>query len=155
MTICFLIKEGKYVCLAEKKRGFRQGKINGYGGKVEPGETVDEAAVREVLEESGLLNVQIIKKGIVNFVDPEVTHICHIYIAQNWEGEVQETDEMKPEWYEIDKIPFDRMGPADKTWVPHVLQGHNIQANFYYDKDNTITKQKIEVTTTAIKGEFE
>ncbi len=42
----------KEVLLGMKKRGFGQGKWNGFGGKVEPGETVEAAALRELEEES-------------------------------------------------------------------------------------------------------
>ena len=34
--------------LGQKKRGFGEGYYNGFGGKVEPGETVAQAAAREV-----------------------------------------------------------------------------------------------------------
>jgi 8-oxo-dGTP pyrophosphatase MutT (NUDIX family) len=37
-----------------KKRGFGNGKYNGFGGKVENGETIQQAAIRETIEESGL-----------------------------------------------------------------------------------------------------
>lgn len=41
------------VLLGYKKRGFGEGKWNGFGGKLEPGETVAEAALREMKEVSG------------------------------------------------------------------------------------------------------
>ena len=38
-----------------KKRGFGVGKINGVGGKVGKGETIETAAVREAHEEVGVI----------------------------------------------------------------------------------------------------
>ncbi len=49
-TLCFLMREGE-ILLARKKREFAQGKINGVGGKVNDGESVEEAAIRETREE--------------------------------------------------------------------------------------------------------
>ena len=49
-----LLREDNRVLLGMKKRGFGAGKWNGFGGKLEPGETVVEAAAREVQEECGL-----------------------------------------------------------------------------------------------------
>ncbi len=37
-----------------KKRGFGIGKWNGFGGKIEAGETIEAAAIRELFEESAL-----------------------------------------------------------------------------------------------------
>jgi 8-oxo-dGTP pyrophosphatase MutT (NUDIX family) len=37
-----------------KKRGFGHGKYNGFGGKVEKSETISQAAIREMYEESGI-----------------------------------------------------------------------------------------------------
>ena len=47
-TLCFTFKDSswKQVLLGMKKRGFGAGRYNGFGGKVEPGETVKEAAIR-------------------------------------------------------------------------------------------------------------
>jgi 8-oxo-dGTP diphosphatase/2-hydroxy-dATP diphosphatase len=42
------------ILLGMKKRGFGMGKWNGFGGKVEPAETVEDAALRELEEEAGL-----------------------------------------------------------------------------------------------------
>ncbi len=45
----------KKVLLGMKKRGMGQGKWNGFGGKLKPGETIEECALRELEEESGLI----------------------------------------------------------------------------------------------------
>jgi len=52
-TLC-LIHQHPKILLGMKKRGFGQGRWNGFGGKVAPEETVLEAAKREMLEEAGL-----------------------------------------------------------------------------------------------------
>lgn len=43
-----IVNQGGRVLLGEKKRGFGEGYFNGFGGKVEAGETVQQAAIREV-----------------------------------------------------------------------------------------------------------
>ena len=56
----FREEEGeRQLLLGRKKRGFGEGKWNGFGGKLEPGETVEEAAVRELQEESGVTATQL------------------------------------------------------------------------------------------------
>ena len=57
-TLVFLIKKNNGsitdICLAMKKRGFGKGRWNGVGGKVEAGETIEAAAMREAREEIGV-----------------------------------------------------------------------------------------------------
>ena len=55
-TLCFILKNDQ-ILLIRKKRGIGKGKINGPGGKVDPGETFLEAAVRETREEVGVTPV--------------------------------------------------------------------------------------------------
>ena len=45
LTLAF-IRDGDRLLLGMKKRGFGAGKWNGFGGKVDPGETILQGAVR-------------------------------------------------------------------------------------------------------------
>lgn len=51
--LCTLVlpNRGRQYLLGLKKRGFGEGKYNGFGGKVEQGETIRQAAIRELQEE--------------------------------------------------------------------------------------------------------
>ena len=48
-TLTFVF-DGSEVLLIEKKRGLGAGKVNAPGGRLEPGESITECAVREVRE---------------------------------------------------------------------------------------------------------
>lgn len=141
MTLVFLIKDNK-VCLAEKKRGFRSGFLNGYGGKLEENESAQAAAIRELFEESEVTEPVLESKGLIYFHDFDVTHKVHIYTCNTWRGDPIETEEMKPFWFEIKKVPIERMGQADKIWLPRLLDDYMINARFYYDENNFLYKIK-------------
>ena len=49
-TLMFIL-EGEEILLIRKLRGIGAGKVNGPGGKIDPGESPLEAAVRETREE--------------------------------------------------------------------------------------------------------
>jgi len=121
VTLLFLRRDGQ-ILLAMKKRGFGVGKWNGAGGKVEAGETYEQAAVRECQEEVGVTPDVLYKVGELHFFDlPDVEHYCHVYTTTDWEGEPRETEEMRPQWFSETDIPFDSMWPDDKLWMPLML----------------------------------
>jgi len=121
VTLLFLRRDGQ-ILLAMKKRGFGIGKWNGVGGKVEPNETYEQAAIRECQEEADVTPRLLHKAGELHFFDlPDVEHYCHIYISAQWEGEPHETEEMRPQWFSETDIPFGDMWPDDKFWIPLML----------------------------------
>ena len=54
ITTLVLVHQGEKVLLGMKKRGFGQGRWNGFGGKLHEGETIEQAAKRETFEEAGV-----------------------------------------------------------------------------------------------------
>lgn len=139
VTLCFLInKPNSKILLAMKKRGFGVGKINGVGGKVNGGEDIKSAAAREVEEEIGVkINPnQLIEAGSVKFFfndAPDWNQHMHIFLAENWEGDPGESEEMKPDWHNFNEIPFEKMWIDDKHWLPLVLAGKKISGSFYFN----------------------
>ena len=126
-TLCYIVKEGR-VLLIHKKRGIGAGKINGPGGKVDPGETPLAAAIRETLEETLVtpLNPQL--RGELRFrFSPEVVLHCYVYLAGDCSGTPGETDEALPEWFDTDALPFDRMWEDDRHWLPLLLGGKHFK----------------------------
>ena len=107
-TLLHIIKDGK-ILLAEKKRGFGVGLFNGVGGKLEPGETVEQAMIRETQEEINVTPINYKKVAVINFDmfhkgEPTLEEM-HVYIANDFIGTPDETEEMKPQWFDMDKIP--------------------------------------------------
>ena len=108
MTLC-IIHKGDKVLLGMKKRGFGQGKWNGFGGKVVPGETVEGAAKRELFEECGLVAKKIEKIGAIDFSwdkKPEILEV-NIFKVSDFKGQLRESEEMKPEWFLVKNIPYE------------------------------------------------
>ncbi len=149
LTLC-LIHQHPQVLLGLKKRGFGEGRWNGFGGKLEENETIEEAAKREVLEEIGIEIKEMEKKGIITFEfqnDQEDLEV-HIFHVSEFEGEPTESEEMKPQWFNINEIPFDEMWSDDKHWVPLFLKGKKFRGKFLFDNadsNNILNSELIEV----------
>ena len=69
-TLCYIEKDGKYLMLhrTKKENDENKDKWIGIGGKLEEGESPEEAAVREAYEETGLRLFSPVYRGIVTFV---------------------------------------------------------------------------------------
>lgn len=153
-TLVFLRRDDQ-VLLAMKKRRFGEGKWNGAGGKVDEGETVPEAAIRECQEEVDVTPTVYDHVAILRFRQHEQTHPtmnndCYVYLVTEWQGKPAETEEMAPQWFDIDKLPFDRMWPDDPHWLPRVLAGEKLEADILFDESAT---KIIEMNISEV-GEF-
>lgn len=146
-TLCLLKSENE-ILLAMKKRGFGEGKYNGVGGKIEGMETPEEAMLRETQEEIGVIPTKYEKVGIVSFDEfykgEKTNLIFHLYIVTEWMGTPTESEEMKPNWFSIDNIPYSQMFPDDKYWLPLILEGKKINAYFDFDEDWNLLSKDIK-----------
>lgn len=140
-NLCFIVKDGR-VLLIHKKRGLGAGKVNGPGGKLEPGETARDAAIREVREEIGVTPLHLENRGVLHFqfTDGYALH-CTVFVARDLEGELIETDEAKAFWCDVDAVPYAEMWEDDQHWLPQVLDGKSFTAWFVFDKDRMLEKR--------------
>ena len=141
VTLCLLVKDGE-VLLAMKKRGFGEGRWNGVGGKPEPGETIEEALIRETQEEIKVTPTSYHQVAILDFYfppQPEINQQVHVFLVDKWEGEPVETEEMKPEWFKKDNIPYTSMWSGDEHWMPLVLEGKEIKGGFVFKEGDELS----------------
>ena len=152
VTLCYCLRNDD-ILMAMKKRGFGVGKLNGYGGKVQSDESILEAALRELEEESGLVanTTDFVKVAIIDFyfddVPPEkdFNQTVHVFLLKKWVGEPCETEEMKPYWFKINALP-ENMWIDDIYWLPTVLRGEKLKAEFrFMDSGKRISSHKINI----------
>jgi len=134
-VLTFIRRPGQLLLIV-KKRGLGHGKVNAPGGRLEPGETPEQAAVRETQEEVGLTPFGLRSAGRLDFAFTDGYSLrCHVFTADGCEGTPTETDEASPFWCGEAEIPYGRMWSDDRLWVPLMLEGRPFQAQFVFDGD--------------------
>lgn len=137
-TLMFIIRDGR-ILLIEKKRGLGAGKINGPGGKIDPGETSLEAIIRECQEELCITPHAPVKMGELWFVMSDCPDIrCDVYRSAAFDGTPTETDEAVPVWTAVDDIPYHRMWEDDRHWLPLLLDGTTFHGRFIFKQESML-----------------
>ncbi|MBN1916165.1 8-oxo-dGTP diphosphatase [Candidatus Dojkabacteria bacterium] len=141
-TLCYLQKDNK-ILLTYKKRGFGKGRMNGFGGKSEQGESVEQCIEREGKEEIGITILDYYKTAILEFTFPhnrDWDQEVHVYFCQRWEGKPKETEEVIPIWMDIKKLDYTKMWSDDIYWFPMVLDRKLVKGKCEFDENQNLVK---------------
>lgn len=121
--------------MGKKARGFGKGKWVGFGGKQKPDESIIQANLREMAEETGIVlrEEEVQKVGLLLFtfdVNPSLYLEVHVFdydsakfcssksaitLNDEYEGE--------PQWMKNADIPYDDMWPDFRLWCKYLLNG--------------------------------
>ena len=147
-TLWFIIENDK-IMLAMKKRWFGAGWYNGVGGKVEKWETIQQAMIREAKEEINIDILDLEYIWVLNFYfdeNQDWNQSVYVYFIKKYTWEIQESEEMKPFWFSLKQIPYDKMWEDDKIWLKWFLEwDRNIKYNFYFNKAGKLRDYEEEV----------
>ena len=150
-VLCFIVKDGQ-VLLIHKKRGLGAGKVNAPGGKMEAGETEQEAAVRETQEEVGVTPLGLQPRGTLHFQFTDgYSLLCAVFMASGLDGEPIETAEATPFWAPLTAVPYHDMWEDDQHWLPLALAGKTVSAWFEFDGERMLSKE-VKLRRVLIAG---
>ena len=137
-TLMFVV-DGDNVLLIRKKRGLGAGKINAPGGKLDPGETIEQCATRELKEEVGLTVTHPTWCGenLFQFMDGYSMHV-HVFISHTYTGTPIETDEAIPIWFNKTQLPYHEMWEDDDLWIPKMMKGTPFSGRYLFEGDKML-----------------
>lgn len=138
-TVCHILR-GDELLLIKASRGISKGKWNGVGGKLEKGESAQQAAIREVYEETGLKVENLFHHGTLTFYmdgGDELDIIVHVFSTRNFSGTPVSTEEGELKWFKRSQIPYPGMWDDDNYWVEPMLEGKRFDAQFHFDSNNS------------------
>ena len=101
-VLCLIHNEDSYLLQDRVKKDWK-----GYtlpGGHIEPGESIVDAVVREMKEETGLMIKSPRLCGVKQFPIKGGRYIVFLFETDQFEGEVVDSDEGKMHWVKISEL---------------------------------------------------
>ncbi len=139
-VICYLRRGDDFLLLLKASGRFGGGFWNAPGGKIDEGESPEDAAKREVFEETGLTIIRLEKMGFLEFFfgpgksRPDWT--AEVFVSCDFLGEQRESKEGRLEWFSREKLPMDQMWEDDRYWLPLLVEGVKFHGRFEFTADS-------------------
>jgi 8-oxo-dGTP diphosphatase len=135
-TLCYIRSQGKTLMVhrIKKSNDIHAGKWNGLGGKLEPGETPEECARREIYEESGLIARKLEWKGVLTF--PKFAHeedwYAFVFVVTDFSGDVVDSVEGDLHWVADEDIHRLNLWEGDAIFLPWLDKAGFFSGKFVY-----------------------
>jgi 8-oxo-dGTP diphosphatase len=142
-TLCYIRKEGKTLMVhrIKKENDVHLGKWNGLGGKLEPGETPEECAVREVYEESGLVVCKMDLKGILTFpgFSNDEDWYAFVFVIDEFDGQLSESPEGVLQWIRDEDVSELNLWEGDRFFLPWLDKPGLFSGKFTYVDNHLVS----------------
>ena len=133
----------------ERPGDVHSGKWNGLGGKLEPGESPEQAGAREVLEEAGMaLKPDVFKtRGVLQFpyFKPGQDWLVWVLVATTESSELSASwgPEGRLEWVAVDEVLDLPLWEGDRQFLPPILRGETVFGTFWY-RDGRLDRFRLQ-----------
>ncbi len=137
-TVCYLRKDNQVLMLYrnKKKADINAGKWIGIGGKIECGETPEQANRREFYEETGLTLVSTRRRGTVHFIGEQWEEYMYVFEATDAFGELSDCSEGELRWIDQNNINDLPMWEGDHTFLDILLRSSQLfELKLVYHQD--------------------
>jgi len=141
-TLCYVRKGGCTLMIhrVKKQNDMHAGKWNGLGGKLEPGETPEECAIREIREESGLIVANPLLKGFLTFpmFDGVEDWYAFVFLVRDFEGDLIDSLEGFLKWVPNEEVLDLNLWAGDRIFLPWLERAGFFSGLFIYQDGELI-----------------
>ena len=146
-TLCY-IKHKEFTLMMHRNKlenDMHEGKWNGLGGKLIPGETPEECIIREVKEESGLDIIKPELKGIITFpkFDDIDDWMVFVFTSSEFYGNLIDCDVGMLQWIKDEELMKLNLWEGDKIFMTWLDNKKMFSAKFIYNKKSLKNYQVI------------
>jgi 8-oxo-dGTP diphosphatase len=146
-TLCYVRSQEHTLLIYRNKKpnDMHAGKWNGVGGKLEPGETPEECARREIMEESGLKVSDLVWKGLITFpqFSKQEDWYTFIYLAEAADRDVIDLPEGELHWIANDELLSLNLWAGDRIFLHWLDKPGFFSAKFIYQEGELLDYQVI------------
>jgi len=144
-TLCYLKRGGQTLMVhrVKKENDVHHGKWNGLGGKLDPGETPEECAIREIYEESGLRATNPQLKGFLTF--PRFANgedwYAFVFVVRDFEGQISESPEGVLRWIDDEDLTQLNLWEGDRIFLSWLDLPAFFSGKFVYQEGRLVDHQ--------------
>lgn len=146
-VLCYITDNDKTLMMYrnKKEKDIHEGKWNGLGGKIEKGESPEDAVIREVKEESNLEIINPRMRGIITFpaFANDEDYYVYLFTANQFKGKItDDCNEGELHWIENDKILSLPMWDGDYLFFEWMKKNKFFSGKIYY-RDGKFTDSEV------------
>jgi 8-oxo-dGTP diphosphatase len=146
-TLCYVRRAGQTLMIhrIKKENDMHLGKWNGLGGKLEPGETPEECAIREIREESGLAARNPQLKGFLTFPGfaNDEDWYAFVFVVRDFEGDLVESPEGILQWIDDGVLLHLSLWEGDLIFLPWLEQKGFFSGKFVYEDGRLVAHEVV------------
>jgi 8-oxo-dGTP diphosphatase len=139
-TLCYVIDKLQNKTLmihrVKKENDYHEGKWNGLGGKLEPGESPEDCVIREIKEEAGLIIKNPRMHGFITFPNFDEVDDWYVFIftSEDFKGNLIDSPEGNLKWVPNNELTSLNLWDGDKIFLEWLFQDKFFSAKFIYEK---------------------
>ncbi len=125
-VVLVAIRDGEKICLLKREKRPYQSYWGLIGGKLKNGESIEETAIREAKEETGLDCEFVAINSVVHERLKEKSIFKHTFVlflvtANVIAGKIRSSEEGSVQWFDIHMLEKDKIIPSDYFMISHLL----------------------------------
>ncbi len=140
-VLCYIFRDDEILMLKrlDDEKDINSSKWMGVGGHIEEDESIDDAILREVKEETGLTLTSYELLGTIKFhYNNKYNEKIHVFAAYEAKGEFIPCDEGELQFIKRDEIFNLNMWEGDKIFLKPLLEKKKFKCSLYYENDKLI-----------------